>query len=216
MVRSRQTHRGKQERRGKVKRERARFIILGFEGKNKTEYHYFKHFNRLQKRYILKFAPENATDPYHVVDSVSKWIHKQKGKEAFDPKSDYAYAVFDTDTDIKREDQIKTAKEYAKQNGIQVLLSSPCFELWYILHFTDRRAAYSSNDAVIRELRKYISGYEKNTDVFDKVFPGMSEAIDRAKKLRQYHEEWGHTRYIERNPSSDVDQLVEMLMRKDK
>jgi len=64
----------------------------------------------------------------------------------------------------------------------------------------------------IRELRKYISGYEKNSDVFDKIFPYMSKAIDRAKKLRKHHEDCGHTRYIERNPSSDVDQLVSMIM----
>jgi len=204
--------RGKQKRRGVVTRQPKQLVVIGAEGRNRTEQLYFQNFNRIQRRYVVKFAPENATDPVRIVRSVQKWMERQDDFE-LGPGKDYAYAVFDTDTDGKKEDEIRTAKALAEQTGIRLLWSNPCFEVWYILHFGYSTAPFSSNGEVLRRLARFLPNYKKNDDVFDRLFEDTAEAVRRAKQLRHYHRENAHIRVMDRNPGSEVDELVEMLMK---
>lgn len=192
-----------QKKRGNKKRTRKKVIWLGVEGSNKTERQYFNFFNKQQDKYVIRFAKGNYTDPMQIVNSLKNEI-KEDG--------DLAFAVFDTDTDLEKEETIRKARELAINADIRTAISNPCFEVWYILHYIDSTAAYISNDAVLKKLRQYLPDYEKNQDVCSELSCNTKEAILRAERLRKYHQEQGHEQVMEQNPSTGIDQIVKLLV----
>lgn len=42
-----------QKKRGKVSKSRKKILLIGTEGKNKTEKNYFSHFNRMPENNII-------------------------------------------------------------------------------------------------------------------------------------------------------------------
>ena len=87
----------------------------------------------------------------------------------------------------------------------ELLLSNPCFEIWFLLHSKDQRTALGS-DSAVKELKKSShvwNNYKKGTlSETQKIFLNehLRDAIDRAKCLRDFN-----------NPSSRVYKLLEFL-----
>ena len=203
----------KQKERGRVSRNRRKMILIGAEGKNETEVTYFKEFNRKQKTYTIKAAKGNSTDPKGIVeDTVNSVIHE----ELDFAEGDMAFCVFDTDTNLSKQSQIDEAIRLADRNGVEVVLSIPCFEIWFLQHFENSTGQLTSNGAIER-LLKYIPDYQKSANVFYKLEPHMDVAIRNAKNLEKHHSNIGnHPRNIECNPSTEVYRLVEILKDADK
>jgi len=45
------------------------------------------------------------------------------------------------------------------------IVSNPCFEVWFLLHFGYSTHAFQNNDEVLRNLRKKLPGHKKSLDV---------------------------------------------------
>jgi hypothetical protein len=197
-----------QKKRGKLTRRRKKIILIGAEGNNKTEQNYFKRFNSRESEYVVIFAKGNDTDPLKVAKSVYKSSRPNEEDLHFDD-GDCAYCVVDTDVDYAKQSKIDEAIKYGSNKHIEVILSNPCFEIWFLQHFTYSTKSFSSNDAVIEELKNYIPSYEKNGDVFDALLPHIQTAKQNALKLEQYHDKVGHRKKsMERNPSSEVYVII--------
>lgn len=202
--------RAKQKKRGQVSRHQKKLILIGAEGKNKTELQYFQQFNRTQDRYTIKPAKGNTTDPENIVEDMIKSI---KHEEMDFDEGDLAYCVFDSDTKPEKQSQIDAAVALAKKHNVEVLLSVPCFEVWFLQHFEYSTAELTS-DSAIEKLRKYIPDYEKNSNVFSRLESKMGQAIENAKRLEKYHDGLGkREKSIGRNPSTEVTLLVDILER---
>ena len=86
-----------------------------------------------------------------------------------------------------------------------MLLSNPCFEIWLLLHAKDQKTAIET-DALIKELKKSApvwKNYSKSafTDTQKAYLNNkMDDAVERAKKLREFY-----------NPSTGIYKLIEML-----
>lgn len=198
-----------QKSRGKYRRRERKLILLAVEGrKNITETNYFNHFNREQSEYSIRFVPCNETDPVNLVNKAEEdWI-----KEKCDAKfGDLVYCVFDTDTDPEKQNEIDEAIRLTQRSHVEVVLSNPCFEVWYILHFKYSSGSFNSNDEVIKALRKYIPWYEKNKDVFPELHSNTQKAVLNARRLEQYHKDNDNRRGIARNPGTEVYRIVEKL-----
>lgn len=100
--------RREQKKRGVRKYKQRKIILIGVEGDNKTERLYFNNFNRLQDKYVIRFASGNETDPVNIVENIKKDILKA-GDDAFN-KEDLAFAVFDTDVAPEKERMISNAR----------------------------------------------------------------------------------------------------------
>lgn len=199
-----------QKKRGRLTRKRKKIILIGVEGANKTEKNYFQGFNRRHGEYVVRFARGNDTDPLIILKSV--YIAAQKDEELRFDEGDRAFCVVDTDVDCVKQRQINEAVKYSKNKNVEVILSNPCFEVWLLQHFKYSSKSFSSNEAVIEELKKYIPTYKKSSDVFESLLPFLKSAIDNAKKLEVYHKDAGHrAKSIERNPSSEVYKIVNLL-----
>ena len=86
-----------------------------------------------------------------------------------------------------------------------MLLSNPCFEIWFLLHSKDQNAAIET-DALIKELKKSApvwKNYSKSafTDTQKSFLNDKKEvAVERAKKLQEFQ-----------NPSTGIYKLIDML-----
>lgn len=192
--------------RGRESRERKRIILIGTEGKNRTETKYFSGFNRYLSQYSIHFSIGNNTDALGVINNT---IASMKDIE----KDDLVFSFIDYDTlnTKKHYESIAIALKKATKHNITVLVSNPIFEVWFLLHFRYSTRSYGDNEEVIHELRKYIADYEKNSDVFNILYNKISTAIKNAIQLDEYHKQMGHIEIYEKSPSSDVYKLIELL-----
>lgn len=183
-------------------------ILIAVEGKNKTEKNYFNNFENGQRPYNISYARGTNTDPLNLVTMLIKEI-KELGLNL--QNGDMAYCVFDTDTNQEKNIIINKAIELAKKNRIIVITSSPCFEIWFLLHYIYTTASMS-NDDVIKALKKHYSKYEKNINIYPYIKENLNEAILRSKRLEQYHLNNNHTiGNVEANPNTEVYKVIEYL-----
>jgi len=202
--------RAQQKKRQKVSRKRKNVILIGVEGKNKTEKQYFASLARdFGKDYSIHFAKGNYTDPNGILQMIIKGVEENDLNLT---EGDMAYCVFDTDTDASKQEEIDKAVQNAKKKKIRPILSNPCFEVWFLQHFHSSTKQFRSNAEVLSELEKYIKGYAKNINVYDELRERMSQAINNAKILEQHHNEQGRKEHhISRNPSTAVYEILEQL-----
>ncbi|MDO4488588.1 MAG: RloB family protein [Eubacteriales bacterium] len=163
-------------------RTRKSLFVISTEGKNKTERLYFKQLN--SKKVQIRFSKGRATDP---LGMISELIREMKEIDFQPDMGDKAYCVLDSDfLDIKNE-QIAIADKKACSNNINVIVSAPCFEVWYLCHFLYSTKQYRSSDEVIKELEKYIPGYTKSMEgIYERLLPLQVAAVKNAKKLEEY------------------------------
>lgn len=111
-----------------------------------------------------------------------------------------------------------TAKE-----PIEIILSAPNFEYWYLLHFCDRKP--NDSNKVIEMLEKHLKGnnildaqqhYSKNEGETKKMLDKFLEitdivkAIDNATKIANQYEDDKCDRF-DRDPYTEVHNLIKIL-----
>lgn len=101
---------------------------------------------------------------------------------------DERWLLLDTDHCIQGPhlESFLTALREAKQKGIKVALSRPCFELWLLLHRVGeiRVEGITDSASVVVELRKILGEYNK-TNLLADHYPlaAVTQACVRAKRL---------------------------------
>ena len=189
-------------------------ILFEFEGKNKTEEIYFKNFQKRDKPYNLKFAYGNDTDPVSMVKSLISYMKKEDINTENDDK---IYCVFDADIDMNKQKRIDEAKKLALENGIELIISIPSFELWYRLHYSYTSKVYSSNKELIDDLKNFIQNYGKSINVYDIIKEKTQEAIKNSKKLEEEQIKTGKDIInVKCNPYTSVYKPVEYIMNRRK
>lgn len=113
------------------------------------------------------------------------------------------WCVFDVD----EHPHIPDAKQQARDNGILLAISNPCFELWALLHFQDQTAHIERRDAY-RLVCEHIAEYVKELP-FEKLQPGYADAVKRAIALEKRHEAAMMDRGS--NPSTGVYMLLQSI-----
>ena len=166
-------------------------VLIACEGKE-TEPNYFKAIRqdqRLQTVEIIILPHKRETDPQNIISQVIE----ARNKEIDDDRwiaGDIAWAVFDGDEHRNKSlEKWRKALELAKKEKIQLAITNPCFDFWYLLHFQDHFAQINS-DRTLHLLRKHIHNYEKSLAVYNKYLKSRTEsAINRgetiARKIQQ-------------------------------
>ncbi len=197
------------KRKENLKRELKLFLIV-CEGE-KTERTYFKEFRRRNNGIRIEVPNCSFKDPLNL----TKFAKKMKSAYDIDLKrGDMICCVFDVDNN--KNDMIKKAKRDADSNNIDIILSNPCFELWYLLHFEFSTAHMSTNQVFQQLKRKYIPDYQKNQSYFNRLKLHLSRAIENAQKLNSFHEKNLTPLFsTESNPSTQVFKLVQHIINLD-
>lgn len=156
-------------------------------GEGQTEWYYFNSLRTIMK-YPFKLEP--GLPRHSDVETMLKLALKYK-REDFN----YVICLIDMDviksnsTERKKYLNSKSKKEY---KGIIFIETYPCTEFWFLLHFIpdNPRRLYSNYDDLLKELRKYIPGYEKTKKFLKKdlmeflnKYGDLNRACKNAKKL---------------------------------
>jgi hypothetical protein len=110
---------------------------------------------------------EYGTQPQKVVDYAYDYCKSNK-------KWEIVFCVFDEDDHPNFSNAIRStiARDRKLENdqgekiGFYAIPSSPCFELWLLLHFEDIIAEISRDD-LYKRLKKHMPGYEKSEENSD-------------------------------------------------
>jgi len=125
-----------------------------------------------------------------------RYIRNYKKSRVTHPKDKY-FLLYDVDAP-------RMLEKLQAIHNVVLLVSNPCVELWFLLHFKEQRGGIDCN-ACEKELRKHHAGYVKGKlslkfrqDLDEK----QDRAVERARKLN--HPD---------NPSSTIYLLIEELER---
>jgi len=91
-----------------------------------------------------------------------------------------------------------------KQMDGMLLVSNPCLELWFLLHYQDQRAHVSSLNC-IKSLQDNCPDYQKgklSDNLKRTLIDSMRDAVDRAEQLERFE-----------NPSTTVHNFIAELER---
>lgn len=195
------------------KRERARnrrYLIV-CEG-TKTEPHYLRELlDDLGIRpQMVRIAPNDGVSPDRVVaHAVALYEDDAAAGDAFDT----VYCVFDRDKHTTFNEAVQRTKNLtAAGQPFVAITSTPCFEVWLLLHFgyTDQpfhaAGKKSVGDQVVSALKtkpgfaKYGKGQK---GIYGQLKDKLDDALAHAERLRKQGVATGSI-----NPATDVDQLV--------
>ena len=203
-----------EKKRGIVTRKRIPVIFLSLEGKNKTETLYFAALHK-ESKYSVRFVPGKKTD----VEGMFTDLEKFKRSEQFNYKDgDRAFCLCDADFEADKHRKIvETINANGKSNSV-IIVSNPCFEVWYLNHFRYSTKCFCSNDEVIQDLERYINLYDKNRDYYSSHLEANTEiAIKNTRKALQHYESLGENiDEITSGSCTQVVSLVEIMLSKDK
>lgn len=120
---------------------------------------------------------ECGSAPINVVDDT---ISHKKKRENHGHSIDYAYCVVDVDHHAS----LAQARNKAEAHKLRFIVSSPCFELWYLVHFELGDRPHDRCDSVIAVLDNHLSGYDKGKSrPFALTWDKVDTAIRNARRL---------------------------------
>ena len=153
---------------------------------------------------------EKGTDPLTIVKTVIKQREGLQRDELW-LEQDSAWAALDGDEHRdNNQDNWFQALDLAQANQIELALSNPSLELWYLLHYQDQEA-YIHRDKAIEELEKHVPRYKKPIVLYPGPPGALEAAMLRAGRLAQRNQEAGLP--FHSNPCSSMGRLVELLLR---
>ena len=148
-------------------------ILVMTEGK--TERVYLDHLRERGANYSLRIQSADGGGPLKMV----KKCHTMFRTMAMDRgNGDRAVCVMDVDQHT--EEEFRAAKAYAENNHILLLVSNPCFEVFFLYHYKRDVRPMSSRD-MKAELSKYINGYREAGDYWGILSEKRKEALMRIK-----------------------------------
>jgi hypothetical protein len=183
-------------------------ILVVCEGR-RTEPEYIKGFKAWCRNPLVEVAISGADGvPLTLVASARE--RRQQAADAAklekdeNLRHDQVWCVFDRDDHPGFNEAIKMAQD----NGLDLAVSNPSFELWLLLHFRDNPGVQHRKD-LHRMLKKHIPEYDKAVDFADYI-EGYRLAHRRAASLDQLCAADGEPF---RNPSTGVYLLAEQISR---
>jgi hypothetical protein len=171
-------------RRSADKTRDARLFVIATEDTNAPK-QYFKIFEMMSSRVkiVVCETTDNRSSPRHVIDRLVEHRRNEDLNE-----DDQLWALLDTDHWIEPNHVagLNEARSIAKQNGIRIAMSNPCFDLWLLLHHMDLPCGHGIRDAngVAEYMRR--NGFQFNKqrlNVVDYTPAAVRMAIERSARM---------------------------------
>lgn len=202
------------KRRNSNDRKRHPIFVFALEGDNKTERLYLQQIAReLKGKINFHYAEGNETDPVAMMKALI-----EKAEQLEMTEGDFGFCLVDSDCDPSKNQLMGNADKLAQDSTIgriQQIVSSPCFEIWYLLHYTYSTALYNRSSEVIDKLREQGCDYQKNkAGMFDRLRENHQKACENARRLMKHCSDKGAklhtTAYM---PSTEVFLIFEHISR---
>jgi hypothetical protein len=125
-------------RRGRPTREPKRRFLIVCEGEV-TEKRYFEHARRLL-RSLIELEISAGGDPKALVERAAEIKRKSDEMASRQKDDNLRYDRVWCVCDVDEHPRLRDARQQARDNGINMAVSNPCFELWALLHFQDQNS----------------------------------------------------------------------------
>ncbi|MDE0269156.1 MAG: RloB family protein [Acidimicrobiaceae bacterium] len=188
--------------------EKKRFVIF-CEGKV-TEPQYLNALARLpevRKTTSLDIRGQGF-DPKRLVKELRDFRKEdQPQRKAQEQTNTQYWCVFDVEAPIFHT-RLNDAIQMARDNGIHLAVSNPCFELWLILHDIDHKR-WLTNAESRKILRNYDDSEGKSLPT-EAYIQRRQQAVTRARELDKMHDQAGRDLPYN-NPSSGMFKLLDAV-----
>lgn len=188
--------------------------LIVCEGRNKTEKNYINSLVcDLRKLDIsVRIKPSEDTSPEGMIKKALE-IAQSYGINAGE-NGDRIICLMDSDLSDQRISKILSLKkDYPK---IEIFISTPCFETWFLLHFVKNPKRCVSSKKAKTELTKYIPNYSESLDVYSKVPQikhDVQNAIENSEAIRNnYLNKQIDVYSVDANPYTEIDILVKEIL----
>ena len=199
----------------KVKKEfleQNKVVLIVTEGTD-TEILYFKELRKALRipTLLVEVIPAKHSDPLHVVNYAISLYEKgysdKYGKRYNSRDFDEIYVVVDTDCHENLSEAlsaIDTFNNKSRKTKIHQIISCPCFELWFLLHFVNICPKEMSQNDVHFQLMKILPKYSKSYNVYPLLKDKTEIAINRAEQVK-------NNKQFENDCYTDVYKLILVL-----
>jgi hypothetical protein len=172
-----------------------------------TEPKYFRALGRLFHNPALEIEIDDQHGTPKTLVARAARRKKDAARDAQRQRDDFlaydeVWCVFDVDD----HPLLAEARQQARDNGISLAISNPCFELWALLHFDDQTAA-ETRQKVRDLLKRHIPRYDKELPA-PELMPRLDQAMQRAQHLEHLADLAGDPG---KNPSTGVYLLIERI-----
>jgi len=96
----------------------------------------------------------------------------------------------------------------ARSNKVNLAVSNPAFEYWYLLHFQETNRPFTDAAELIKALKEFVPDYHKSANIFAEIYKYTDVAVARAERLLAHHPDCDQEFP---NPSTLVFKLVKCL-----
>ncbi len=190
--------------RAPVSRHPKNAVLIIAEGK--TEKIFFSGIRERHSNIKIVIPNTTPTDPLNLVELCVSKIQSE-GIEVED--GDLAFCIVDVDHNSRS--NIEKAITLANDNNVNLIISNPCFEVWFLLHFRDLNQAMDISE-VIESLNECMEGgYSKTKDYKEQLDPKREEAMKRASRLTRKAKTSEPIDYFITNPSTGIYIVIEMI-----
>jgi len=198
-----------------IRRPIKRTVLIVGEGKE-TEPNYFrglKQEDAVKARFAVTVKKGPGWSPVRIVEHA---INLKNAATSRGEDYDEIWCVLDVEGHTKRQ-SLNKAADMARENGITLCLSNPCFEIWLLSHFERKARAYYDCDAVVVRLntfwqKHHRQDYRKNDDqIYYRVSDHTQAAIYNAQWVSENHHR-DRPNTADCNSSTEVYRLVGHLL----
>lgn len=191
---------GKDLARSQISRKPYEVVYIICEGE--TEYYYFLELIKFYRLNTVKVIMGKGSAPISIVEHAIEIGQNNLGV-------DRIFYVFDKDKHESYNRAIRTLRDY-KSNAEDknfpeyvVITSTPCFEIWLLLHFEYSSKPYDSAD-ILNVLKKKIPEYNKGTaHGFNFLILKIDAAISNSQRLKRDNQRTGAL-----NPDTNMHELI--------
>lgn len=185
---------------------RPRLLVL-CEGKV-TEPNYLRGLARDSRNNLVEISKQLGVGvPKTLVERASAEMKAAKREARRRQDSflgyDEVWCVFDVDEHPRLPEAIIQARD----NGVNLAVSNPCFELWILLHFRDQNAHLERGNAK-HACRHLVPGQKDDVPAMEHLLAGYTDAVRRSTALEERHRRDGTSG---ENPSTRVHTLTEKI-----
>jgi len=111
--------------------------------------------------------------------------------------------------DVDEHPRLNEVETMAGDNGVVLAVSSPCLELWFVIHFEDHEAHIERADAQRRSAQLLQSEKALSQEALIALEARLDDARARARRLDRKHSGDGSPAWT--NPSSGAWRLVDSI-----
>ena len=187
-------------------------MLIIAEGRNQTETLYFQSYLNTSSPYSIRMVKGGyKTSPTKLLQKIENyWEENQLDVK----EGDIAFVVLDLDVDSKKESEIRRLSESSKI--VTFIVSNPCFEVWFLMHFRFSTKGYIDGDAVINDLKKYLPNYTKTSNVSVVINDLLNDALANVYRLENYYEDLDYKwPSVLRNPWTDAHIVINKIIGKE-